>query len=109
MDEENKPLWSSVKLGDYIMYEYYMIEPHYNIKDKDTQCYFVAEVAEVGIDTIKINELISLSDDDVQGFGLPKHLFKDRNMLKHMNERFLLVGIEDSKESFETKYPEYFI
>ncbi|WXB47935.1 hypothetical protein WCWAEYFT_CDS0233 [Vibrio phage VB_VaC_TDDLMA] len=107
MDKENKPLWSSVKLGDYIMYEYYMIEPHDNIKD--TQCYFVAEVDEVGIDNIKINELISLSDDDVQKFGLPKHLFKDRNMLKHMNERFLLVGIEDSKESFETKYPEYFI
>lgn len=107
MDKENKPLWSSVKLGDYIMYEYYM---NYQYGDeKINHGYFVAEITEVDDDSIKINELISLSDDDVQEFGLPKHLLKDRNMLKHMTERFLLVGIEDSKESFETKYPEYFI
>lgn len=107
MDKENQPLWSSVKLGDYIMYEYYMIDSYLNIKD--AQGYFVAEVTEVGIDTIKINELISLSDDDVHKFGLPKDLFKDRNMLKHMTERFILVDIGDSFESFENKYPEYFI
>ncbi|UOK16767.1 hypothetical protein [Vibrio phage phiKT1024] len=107
MDEERGPFWSSVKLGDYIMYEYYTIEAYDNIKN--IKGYFVAEVTEVNNDSIKINELISLSGDDVIKFGLPKHLFKDRNMLKHMNERFLLVGIDDSKEYFQIKYPEYFV
>ncbi len=108
MDKENKPFWSSVKLGDYIMYEYYLVYP-----DEDRKIdpgYFVAEITDVGVESIKINELISLlSNDEVQNFRLPKHLFKDRNMLKHMTERFLLVGIEDSKESLKTKYPEYFL
>lgn len=107
MDKENKPLWSSVKLGDYIMYEYYLVYP-----DEDRKIdpgYFVAEITDVGVESIKINELIGLRNDDVQKFGLPKHLFKDRNMLKHMTERFLLVDIGDSKESLKTKYPEYFL
>lgn len=107
MDKENQPLWSSVKLGDYIMYEYYIFDQYEHIEhDKG---YFVAKITDVGVDSIKINELISISDDDVQNFGLPKHLFKNKNVLKHLNERFILVGIGFSKESFENKYPEYFI